>query len=972
MTRLIKVAVVLAVTVGTMAQSEPLRVRRNFLGMHNLKGGGVTPFQTGMDWTKTLVGNGLIMDWVTDYDPNAPDHWIAEAIARGLVPTVRVQDCQYPCGPSAGYPGIVAEQIMQWKVAHPQYANRYVYMAIWNEPGDARDYVPMDEFADFMVAAYNNVRTVEANYANAYPELDMLGTLVVMTPGQNGGWDEAFNHNPQAKFAFDVWGTHPYPDMTPPWWNIHDSDFDSGANYLKCIDSYIQDLDEVAKTHNGVAGRRGFPVMITETNYGWFVGFSPEGWPKLTQEARAPYMVDAYFNRWYQWPEIIGVHPFLLNNVSWPGFEFVHNWTSQDIEAPFGVLEPAVPLPIYTAVKQARADHEAAGTLAPARLSPYRGAVGSIAGTVTRSDTGAPVPYATIYTDGYEFGHLTLYDGVYEVHNVPVGAYTLSVQKYGYRPASQQITVTANQTVVANFNVVFTGKTMEKLYFVNNTMGTCDGSCSNQWAVDHWQSFWTGPNTGFIKFASCHIAGDNYSVKFFITKDSPAGAQVGVPMYITNPATAGDSLIGYEWPDGQEPVVLPNTKYWLHFQRADGQPFYCYASMNNPYPSGESSSSTNVDFYGCIMGMTQAVNQVTGTVAGTVKDTSNNPLSGATVEIDPGANSTTSAADGTYTLANVAVGTYSVQASKAGYQTQTIANQVVTENTTTTVNFNLASLPPTINQSPTSLTASCNQGSSPANQTFEVANTGGGTLSYSISDNVTWLSCSPTSGTSTGEVDTITVNYSTASLTAGTYNATITISDPNATNNPQTIAVTVTINPSGTAVAEDFETMPSWSSSFDAAWGNAANWSIVAGGQAGNGLQAQRTAPGSSSKVKVYTISANTNYTLSVYIKCPSGSSYWAECAYRLGSYTAQDLDANAGSWTMIQKFASDGTNGNGGTWTQYSKGFSSASNTQISVGFKLGSSSGTGPTVQWDTLRVTQLASVPTIALSPTSLAPS
>ncbi|HPD32128.1 MAG TPA: fibronectin type III domain-containing protein [Phycisphaerae bacterium] len=264
----------------------------------------------------------------------------------------------------------------------------------------------------------------------------------------------------------------------------------------------------------------------------------------------------------------------------------------------------------------------------------------------------------------------------------------------------------------------------------------------------------------------------------------------------------------------------------------------------------------------------------------------------------------------------------------------------------------LASVP-MIALSPTSLAPSCTQGGNAAGQTFTVANSGTGVLNYSISDNVSWLSCSPASGTSTGEQDTITVTYSTSGLSAGTYYGTITVSDPNASNSPQTIAVTLTVNPAKLTVAEDFTSMPSWSSSYDAGWGSAANWSIVGGGQSGSALQASRPSPGSSSKVKVYDITANSSYTISVWIKCPSGSSYWAECAYKSGSHTAQNFDADSGSWTMIQKFASDGTNGNGDTWVQYSKTFNSGSNTQISVGFKLGSSSGAGPTVQWDTLRI-------------------
>ncbi|UCC94480.1 MAG: BACON domain-containing protein, partial [Candidatus Omnitrophota bacterium] len=85
------------------------------------------------------------------------------------------------------------------------------------------------------------------------------------------------------------------------------------------------------------------------------------------------------------------------------------------------------------------------------------------------------------------------------------------------------------------------------------------------------------------------------------------------------------------------------------------------------------------------------------------------------------------------------------------------------------------------------------EGSSPADQSFNVLNSGGGTLNYSISASETWLSCTPSSGTSTGGQDTITVSYSTSSLSAGTYPAMITVSDPAADNTPQTISVSLTV-----------------------------------------------------------------------------------------------------------------------------------------------------------------------------------
>ena len=160
---------------------------------------------------------------------------------------------------------------------------------------------------------------------------------------------------------------------------------------------------------------------------------------------------------------------------------------------------------------------------------------------------------------------------------------------------------------------------------------------------------------------------------------------------------------------------------------------------------------------------------------------------------------------------------------------------------------------------------------------------------------------------------------------------------------------------SGIDVVEDFESQPAWDSTHNATWGGAATFSVTSQGQAGNGLKAERNNAGSSVRARVYTISANTDYTLSLYIRCPShGSSYWAESAYRLGSHSAADFDNNPGNWTMIKKFSSSGTNGNGDVYTKYEATFNSSSSTQITLGYKLGSGGSSAPVIRWDTLRIT------------------
>ncbi len=109
---------------------------------------------------------------------------------------------------------------------------------------------------------------------------------------------------------------------------------------------------------------------------------------------------------------------------------------------------------------------------------------------------------------------------------------------------------------------------------------------------------------------------------------------------------------------------------------------------------------------------------------------------------------------------------------------------------------------PTIGLSPTSLSFTATQGAAnPAAQTVNVTNPGSGTLTWSASDNASWLTLNTTSGTTTTETDPITVSVNTSGLSAGTYNATITISASGATNTPRTVPVTLTVSAPSTTSA---------------------------------------------------------------------------------------------------------------------------------------------------------------------------
>lgn len=84
-----------------------------------------------------------------------------------------------------------------------------------------------------------------------------------------------------------------------------------------------------------------------------------------------------------------------------------------------------------------------------------------------------------------------------------------------------------------------------------------------------------------------------------------------------------------------------------------------------------------------------------------------------------------------------------------------------------------------------------------SDDTFTVSNGGAGTLEYTVTVDQGWLSVVPPDGTSTGEADTITVSFTVNDLPIGLHTGTITVADdgsaPPATNDPQTIAVTVDV-----------------------------------------------------------------------------------------------------------------------------------------------------------------------------------
>ena len=88
-------------------------------------------------------------------------------------------------------------------------------------------------------------------------------------------------------------------------------------------------------------------------------------------------------------------------------------------------------------------------------------------------------------------------------------------------------------------------------------------------------------------------------------------------------------------------------------------------------------------------------------------------------------------------------------------------------------------------------------GSTPTNQAFSVTNSGTGDLNWTLAENISWLTCDPTSG---AQGDNVTVSVNPSGLSAGSYSGNITVSAAGADGSPKTVAVTLTVEGTGTPI----------------------------------------------------------------------------------------------------------------------------------------------------------------------------
>jgi large repetitive protein len=223
---------------------------------------------------------------------------------------------------------------------------------------------------------------------------------------------------------------------------------------------------------------------------------------------------------------------------------------------------------------------------------------------------------------------------------------------------------------------------------------------------------------------------------------------------------------------------------------------------------------------------------------------------------------------GTYT------GTVSITASGAPSKTAAV-----------TLTVTAAPLP-TLSASPASLTYTYQMGGSmPAAQTVAFSS-GGTAVNYTTSTSATWLSVTPGSGTTPGNLN---VSVNPSSLTAGTYTGNVTVTSSGASNSPRTIPVTLTV----TAAPAPTMTVSPLNLSFSYQRGGATPTAQSVNVTSTSAVA--YTAAGSAGWLSVAPATGNTPGSLSVSVN-PSGLA--------AGTYTGTVTVSASGASNSPQKVA--------------------------------------------------------------------
>ena len=148
----------------------------------------------------------------------------------------------------------------------------------------------------------------------------------------------------------------------------------------------------------------------------------------------------------------------------------------------------------------------------------------------------------------------------------------------------------------------------------------------------------------------------------------------------------------------------------------------------------------------------------------------NEPIQGVLVTLDPTNTSKTTGSDGHFVFEELDPKEYTIQCSKTGFETNT-KTATIEPGMSRSLDISLNPIEPIIETSVTSLDFGDDLTSLPVS----ITNSGQGTLEWSISEDVNWITINPLSGSTTTEISNIVISIDRSGLAQGNYNQSISI-----------------------------------------------------------------------------------------------------------------------------------------------------------------------------------------------------
>lgn len=190
-------------------------------------------------------------------------------------------------------------------------------------------------------------------------------------------------------------------------------------------------------------------------------------------------------------------------------------------------------------------------------ITTILGQSGTISGTVVDQEN-LPAIFANVTIVGTTIGATTDLDGKYSIADVDPGTYTVAVSFIGYKTASQEVTVTANQISSVNFTLIEDVMQLDELVVIGygskrkrditSSVATVNAEQMENVSVTNFDAALQGRTTGVQVTSDNGLAGGGVTIRVRGTSSLYANSE---PLYVVDgvPIITGSLVTDSDYPD---------------------------------------------------------------------------------------------------------------------------------------------------------------------------------------------------------------------------------------------------------------------------------------------------------------------------------------------------------------------------------------------------------------------------------------